>query len=357
MFTRRRLPLILSLLVSLAFPGLLNAQIAGGLDESNRTDLGGRHFLTGRVLAPDGQPISHRIRIRLSSTAGKEIITTTDDAGKFIFTGLSNASYTISVDEDKDYEAASQQVDIFETTGAAPKGEPRGYTPSQYFNVSLRLVSKVKTGPTPKVIHTENAQVPRKALAYYDAAMKLVDKGDRAGVIEQLKQAVAAYPAFMLAYTELGVQYLSLNDLGNAETSLAAALKLKPEAYEPNVNMGILLVRGKRFSEAEAPLRAALKANENSAVAQFYLGRTLIALRRTSEAESALKAAVTLSGDTLKEAHRVLASLYLDTGDYPKAAAEIETYLQANPPAADAENLRSVLKQIKDQPAGQPQKP
>jgi Tfp pilus assembly protein PilF len=301
----------------------------------------------GSLFTPDGHRVTTRIRIRLSSSLGKEIVTTCDESGKFVFSGLSNATYTVSVDEDKDFETVSEQVDIALSNRDLP----------QSFTVMLRLVPKVKTVPSPKVIRTENAEVPKKAMGFYNAAVELAEKGDRAGAVEQLKQAVSAYPSFMLAYTELGVQYLSMNDLANAETSLAAALKLKRDAYEPNVNMGILLVRGKRFAEAEAPLRAALKANGQSAVAQFYLGRSFIALKRLPEAEAALKASITLSNDSLKEAHRVLASLYLDTGDYPKAAAEIETYLQANPAAADAENLRSVLKQIKDQPAGQPQKP
>ena len=357
MQVRTRLSLLVPLFLSVAFPICVRAQIAGGLDESNRTDLAGRHFITGTVIAPDGQPVSHRIRIRLSTTAGKEIIATTDDAGKFIFTGLSNASYTVTVDDDKEYETVSQQVDIFEHNGAAPRGEPRRDTPPQYFNVSLRLISKVKIAPSPKVIKTENAEVPKKALAFYDAALESAGKGDRAGAIEQLKQATAAYPPFMLAHTELGVQYLGLNDLANAETSLAAALKIKADAYEPNVNYGILLVRSKRFAEAEPPLRNALTANDHSAVAQFYLGRTLIALKRYAEAETALNAAVTLSGDTLKEAHRMLASLHLEKGDNTRAATEIEAYLRVNPQAADAENLRTVLKQLKEQPAAQPQKP
>src|SRR5690349_3648992 len=78
------------------------SQIPGGMDETTRTDLGGRNFIAGTVFDPTGMPIHARIRIRLASLTSREVITTTDDYGKFIFSGLAPGSYTVNIDDDKD---------------------------------------------------------------------------------------------------------------------------------------------------------------------------------------------------------------------------------------------------------------
>src|SRR2546423_4045928 len=89
------------------------AQIGGGMDETTRTDLGGRNFIVGTIFEPSGFPITTRMRIRLTSLdLGKEILASSDDHGKFVFSGLAPGSYMIYLDDDGtgEYEAASQSV-------------------------------------------------------------------------------------------------------------------------------------------------------------------------------------------------------------------------------------------------------
>src|SRR5436305_8535344 len=87
-----------------------HTQIAGGMDETTRTDLGGRNFIAGTVFSPNGLPINGRMRIRLASLTSREVITTTDDYGKFVFSGLAPGSYTVNIDDDKDFEPMVQQI-------------------------------------------------------------------------------------------------------------------------------------------------------------------------------------------------------------------------------------------------------
>jgi hypothetical protein len=182
------------------------SQIAGSMDETTGTDMGGRNFIVGTVYGPSGQPVNARIRVRLASLRFREVMTSTDDYGKFAFSGLGAGTYTVNVDEDPDYEAVSQQVEL-----------QRG--PDSY-NVSLRLTFKKNAPGRASIFRTENAGVPQKALDLYYKANDLAKAGDRAGAIEQLKLAVAAYPRFMLALTEIGVQYLILGDLAKADEAL-----------------------------------------------------------------------------------------------------------------------------------------
>ena len=331
---------LLIVLVLLTCTGHVISQIAGSMSETTRTDFGGSSFITGSVFFPSGSPINFRIRIRLTSITGGDVISNSDDTGKFVFSRLAKGTYTVTIDREQDYEPVSQLVEILQ--------------PKDIQTISFRLTEKSKIFKRPQLINVKNAAVPKKALEYYEKALELSMAGDNKGAIAQLKLAIAKYPAFMLAYTEIGVQYLKLNQLEIADEALQAALKIKPDAYEPLVNRGIVLFRSNRFSEAETHLRAALKAKDQSAVAHFYLGRTLMSLKQYDEAEKEFNSAITIDGDEMKEAHRMLASMFLEREDYKRALIELETYLKLAPTAADGDKLRDIVRQLK---AVEPQKP
>jgi tetratricopeptide (TPR) repeat protein len=327
---------------SLLLAASVSAQLAGGLSETTPTNLGGKHFISGTVFTPSGTPLRARTRIRLASMNG-EIVTTTDDTGKFIFSGISNGLYTVFVDEDNEYETALSTLEVAERRGGL----------GQNFTIFLRLRAKDSKLKKPEVISAANAGVPKAAAAQYTKAIELAQKGDHQGAIEQLKLAVAAYPQYMLAHSELGVQHIKIGKLEEADTHFLAALKIKPDAYEPLVNRGILLVRLKRFADADAELRKALAVNE-TAIVHYYLGRTAIGLQKLDDAEKELLRSIELGGDEVKEAHRMLANVYLEKGDDKRALESLETYLKLVPNAPDAEKLREAVSQLKKAVAQNP---
>lgn len=329
----RPLRSLLLVLFFYSFTASVPGQIAGSMSETTRTDFGGNSYITGIVFAPSGIPINYRIRIRLSSITAGEVISTSDDAGKFVFSKLSVGSYIVSIDGEQDYEPISQQIDIMQNRDVQ--------------TISFRLVPRKKPANRAKAVNVENVAVPKKALDLYEGALALSMVGDNRAAIAQLKLSVAEYPAFMLALTELGVQYLKLNELENADESLIAALKIKPDAYEPLINRGIVKFRSKQFVEAENLLRNALKAKESSAVAHFYLGRTLASQKQYETAEREFRFAIKFGGEQMREAHRMLASMFLELEDHKRALNELEIYLKLNPNAADAAQLNDVASELK----------
>ena len=56
---------------------------------------------------------------------------------------------------------------------------------------------------------------------------------------------------------------------------------------------------------------------------------------------------IDLAPDEFKEAHRLLAVIYLDRGDRQKVVEQLETYLRLVPMAPDAGELRQVIQQNK----------
>jgi len=312
-------------------------QLVGGLTETTNTRLGGNNYIAGTVYTPEGVPIRTRMRIKLASQEWGDILASTDDNGKFVFSEVGAGLFTIVIDREKDYEPVSYEINITRA---------RNIVPETYFvNIRLRAIEEKR--PKPGVVSAANAGVPKPALDHYDAAAKLAGDKDYKGAIKELKLAIDVYPQFVNAHNQIGVLYLRLNELDNADSAFKAALKINPEAHEPLLNRGVALFRLGKFKDAETSFRASLKVKPDTAVAHYYLGRTLNKLGRNEEAETAFLACLKLSPDEFKEAHRLLAAIYLDRGALPRVIEELEAYLKAVPTAPDAENLRKVIEQSK----------
>jgi tetratricopeptide (TPR) repeat protein len=338
--TRALMRRIILLTVTFGYSAaLVTAQIAGGITETTNTRQGGNNYIVGTVYAPDGYPIKTRMRIKLSCPTQGDILATTDDRGQFVFSGISNGVYTVIIDTEKEYQPVSQQVDIV---------RERNFVPETY-SVSIRLrdADSPKTTTKPSVVNAANAGVPKKALEFYDKASELARNKDYQGAIKELKNAVAEYPSFVSALTLIGILHIRLNELDKADEALKAALKVDPEAYEPLLNRSITLFKLSKFKDAESLLRKTLKVKPESAAAYYYLGRTLNKLGKDDEAEKAFLKCTEQKPDDFKEAHRLLAAIYLNRGKPERVVEQLEIYLKLVPTAPDADNLRMVLEQNK----------
>jgi tetratricopeptide (TPR) repeat protein len=322
------------------FAGSAQAQITGGINETTSSNWGGTAFIAGTVLLPDGTPSNQRIPIKLRSMVKGEIIGSTDDNGRFVFSRISNGVYVVSIEGFDQYDSYSQEFEILEQRTSLP----------QTTTLTVRLRFKPSFDLKPAVVDSQIAGAPQKARKLYDEALKLAGEKKHQAAIDKLKLAVSEYADFVSAFNEMAVQYMQLGDLEKADESLKAALKISPEASEPLINRGIVLFRMKKFSESEDVFRSALDVNANSPVAHYYLGRLLTNSGKFDEAEKELKSALQLSNDQMIEAHRMLANLFITKGDDKNAIASLETYLRLNPNAPDADKLRAAIEQLKKAP-------
>jgi tetratricopeptide (TPR) repeat protein len=304
----------------------------------DRDEFGNHDSIQVTVFGPGGRTISTGVRVTLRSEFGLEQRCNTDDLGVCLFEGLSNGAYTITVEGGEDFTDVTQSERI---------DRPRLGVPEQRRTI-IRLLDRRPNGDKTGVVRAENANVPKEALDHYDKAIALSKTGDVKGAIAELKSALARYPAFLVALTELGVQQLRSGQLAEADASFAAALKIKPGFYEALVNRGIGLFRQAKLADAEVALNAAINANSSSAVAHFYLGRAMMGRSALDDAEKELNTTITLSGDKMPEAHRMLTQIFIQKSQYDKALKELNAYLAANPKAPDDEHLRKVHKQLED---------
>ena len=323
---------------SLVLIGLLPAAARSqSINDARKSYAEGRHSIAGIVYTPDGKPAGRGIIVKVSKW-GDEETAWTDDDGEFRMTGMGNGTFSVFISPDHQYESEPQRVVITLPQGAAP----------QVFHVNLQLQFKRGTKQKTGVIDAELASVPKKALQHYIKAKTAATAGDNKTATEEFLKALAVHPDFALAHIELAENYQKLNELERADEHLRAALKLKPGAYEPLAGRGVVLARMKRFVEAEPVLREALKIKDESPIVRFYLGRSLAGLKRPAEAEAEFRSAIKMGGNSMNEARRALANIYLDRAENEMALAEIDAYLAVNPSPADEKSLRETAQRIRD---------
>jgi Tfp pilus assembly protein PilF len=316
------------------------AQTSDGLPDSGEIGTGGQHVIQGRLYLPSGRKLDRRLRVRVSGVGG-ERSTLTDDNGAFTFRRLIAGTYTLTVEGGREFEKATETVDVFDGTR---RNDPQVYT------VQIRLEEKregAAATPPPGVVSAVPKDVPAEAGARYTRALEASVAGDHKQAVKELKAALEIHPQFPLALNELGAQYMSLGQLGDAADSFAAAVKLAPDQPVLRINYGILLIRQKKYREAEAQLARAVALDEKSGAARVQRGHALIRLNRGAEAEAELRAGLKLGGPGAALAHRFLGALYFDRGDDARAAAELEEYLRLAPDAPDAKQVRDILAGLK----------
>lgn len=339
-----RYPLVLFTLLSL-LAAVAHAQSGAGVDS---VGTGGRHSISGRLIFPSGQRADARFKVRLESAGNGELTVLADGNGNFMFRALRSGSYTIVVEAGDFFEEARETLYIEPTITDARTNVSIGPL-SRPYTVQIYLRPKQETGKVKAgVLNVALANVPKPALELYEKGVQAAGRGETDRAIDDLRRAVELHPGFGPALNELGVQYLRKGQLDKASEALQKVLHLSPEAPEPSLNYGIVLLQQKKFPEAEKQLREAVRRNEHTYTAHLYFGITLIYVKNYTEAETELRKAITIGGAKASQAHYYLGGLYWQTGKHQQAADELETFLKLEPKAANADKLRTTIKELRN---------
>jgi tetratricopeptide (TPR) repeat protein len=117
---------------------------------------------------------------------------------------------------------------------------------------------------------------------------------------------------------------------GNTATAEQQYLKLAAAGNNDSIERLIsLYLKQKRFADAETWLHKYISANPQNAAAQLQLGKLLAAEGKTQEAIAVLEPLYKNSPDS--KLARDLASLYLETKQYPAAADLLRPLIQQSP--------------------------
>ena len=301
--------------------------------------------IQGQVRFAEGGAPAANVVVRLESYDGGGSISEafTDRLGKFRFTGLPPAQYSVRVRQ-SGYRDAQQSVDM--TTTA------RGL-------VMLQLLRDNSSSPT-TVAGTIDANVPATAQKEFDKGVAALAEGGKdkiAFAVRCFEKAVSIHPQFVEARLKLGTAHMDLGEWEKAEKELRATIDVDAKAFNAFFALGEVYLRQNKIAEAEKVLVRGLEIQDASYLGHLNLARVYWekarAIKDLAEAKPALeksyeevKRALTLNPD-LAGAHLLKGNLLLRVARTADALVEFGEYLRLEPNGPFAAETRTLVEKIK----------
>ena len=293
--------------------------------------------ISGRVVLPNGQAVSHSVRISLETMRGVKSSVFTDNQGQFIFRSLAPGIYQVIVEGDKNlWETTSVNTEVF-------PGAPSILT----IVLKEKKASATKGAGTVSAAELE-ASIPQKARKEFQRASDAYGSGKLDESIAHLRKAIEYFPNYLMAHNDLGAQLLEQGNIDEAEAELRRAILIDKKAFNPHLNLGIVLVKAKRYAEARDVLDEAISLDPGAPASRLYLGQALDGLGESKSAAKELSSAYELGGDTYAVALLHLGRVLLKANDSSGALKAFERYVSVapkGPNVAEAERQIALLRQ------------
>lgn len=320
---------------------------------SARAALQQGNVLRGKVQYAPGRPAVNVIIVIESGSGIPVGQITTSTEGDFLFNGLNESTYIISIRE-PDYQPVREEVNFAVHPDADQPGE------SRFVTIQLVPLSTVRSGPGGTVF-AQN--VPPAARAAYDRGLKLAKEKDHAGAIVACREAVQLFPEYFDAHYTLGVELMESGAVDESLRELEQARSINPKDARVYATFGQLLARQHKFAIAAAAFGEAARLDPSEP--QFPLQRAAVLVDRAStldarkadeakvrtelldEASRDLDTAWSRSGKSLAAVHLQRARLWERRGDRKAAANSLEAYLALSPNAPNADAIRRSIETLR----------
>ena len=334
-----KLMLLLSSIVAIA---LCHFVIFGQVQtEPSRTAV----EIHGQVRFAQGGAPAQNVVVRLESYDGGGSISEafTDRLGKFRFTGIPPAMYSVRVRQ-SGYRDAQQNVDMTTMSSGL---------------VLLQLLRDVTTASTTTVTGSINANVPPAAQKELDKGTAALAEGGKdkiAFAARCFEKAVSIYPKFVEARLKLGTAYMDLEQWDKAQQALLATVEVDPRAFNALFALSEIYLRQNKIADAEKVLVQGLAIQDQSYLGHLNLARVYWekahGIKDLGQAKPALeksyeevKRALTLNPD-LAGAHLLKGNLLLRVSRTADAVTEFNTYLRLEPNGPFATETRALIEKI-----------
>lgn len=308
----------------------------------------GNNRIGGHIFDRNRRPIA-QLDVELQNDLGQTIQRTrTGNSGRYEFVGLSQGTFHVRVlTHGTNFISQTERVDIINFGSSVP-GAGTAITGSQYLplDFTLRTEDGVGERGAPGAVFVQ--PIPEEARRVYEAAAGNLDRGKNDEGLAGLKRALELFPNYFLALERLGIQYVKLEKYEPAQLTLARAIEVNPRAHQSLYWLGIAQHRLKQPAAAIESLTRALALVSNSVNTHMWLGIVYRQNNNLELAEKHLKRAKELGNNRVPDAHWQLALLYNTVKRYKEAADELELFLKAQPDARDTENVKKLIKQMRE---------
>ncbi len=290
--------------------------------------------IQGLVSLPEGMS-AERVIVTLISGAGVPRQAYTNEQGRFEFQGIEEGGYTLTAQSMRDPHLTSESI-LADTSHTA--------TGNLNINLTLRRESEGGANSQPaEVVSAVEAdqKVPKGARRAFKDGVKFRkdNKADKA--LESFTRAVELYPEYFQALAERGDMHVLQRQLKAAAADFESAIKINPR-YGPALRgAGYCKLEGREFAEAISYLERSITAQPDNANAYLLVGIANLELDRREPARMALFKALSFNSRHELRAYIYLGNLYARERMYKEAADQLEKYLEANPTAPDAAEIKA----------------
>ncbi len=134
-------------------------------------------------------------------------------------------------------------------------------------------------------------------------------------------------------------------NLDSAKVEYGKVLALKPDLFEAHFDMGGILEKEGKHDEAIQQYEAAAQANPSDAESQYEIGAILMTAKKQYDASMPhLRKAVELNPNHSAATKALgLADLWAEKKDVPEGVAMLKKYLQLEPNAPDAAQIKEMI--------------
>jgi tetratricopeptide (TPR) repeat protein len=302
----------------------------------------GRSSVSGFVYGPNRERLEN-VQVELNSDFGSTIAhTRTDNSGRFLFLRVPFGRLSVrALPIGTDLADQTQQIEI---GSIGVRGQRLADSIQLDFYLRpRRSPARVTTG----VVFAQ--AVPDEAEKRYKLALNALENKRQAEAIQELKGAVEIFPEYFAALERLGNEYMKLQKYEEARDTFTRALTVNSRSFQSLYGLAYANSALGKFDEAVEASNKALIENKSSVQTLFLLGVTQRKVKKFDEAEKSLLQAKKIDEGRTPEIHWHLALLYAhNLKRYPKAADELELYLKSDPNNPNAENIRKLIKRLRD---------
>jgi hypothetical protein len=326
-------------------------------------------YVNGRVLLMDtGQPAPEAVSVQLNCGVSLVQVIQTDLKGYFQFTlgsgPQSNANLSAADDTPVGMSGMSgrgmpgsfgRSGGFGDLTGCELRVRVDGYQPVTHILNGPPELSTMDVGTMrlTRIAGVQGSSISVTSLLVPSAARKEFEKGDKdahnnklTSATEHLEKAVTEYDGYAAAWNELGAIYAATHDLEKARQAFTKAIAADPKYIPPYLNLANLQVQNQEYENALETSGKALELNPGIELADYLQAIADFRLNRLDAAEKIAQEAEKGQRPVSPRWYALLAEIFLQKRDYPRAAAQMQAYLKESPKGSLAPEMKKDLDQI-----------